>query len=342
MSVESSLSRAKEAAARLPYTPGDVSELLRADAVTFCGKLPDPPVYRRQDDPARELARALISEGESLLARAYQSQDDRWTAALEAYLTMLHHIADGRVELAEASWVEAQRLEQLATGRRRLFALSDERRAPVFDPVTRESRFDPRPERSMTVKVPCPACRKVSEVSVSPSLADHQFRCPLCGAAWHGYFAQVRSVEVTRRGQRRRYDFRLRELGGTHTRLEVEDGSVGELQVARHDLLAFLYLPRTHLRGVLNLNSSRVLWVTGGGPCFVATVAFGEEARELEVLRGFRDRVLLPSAPGRHFVAAYYAHGPAMARAVVARPWLRRLTRRALAHLVAALEQEAR
>jgi hypothetical protein len=38
-----------------------------------------------------------------------------------------------------------------------------------------------------------------------------------------------------------------------------------ELQVAKNDLLAFLYLPRATLRGVLNLSSSRVLWVTVGG-----------------------------------------------------------------------------
>lgn len=340
MSIDASLARAKEAAAKLPHVPGDVSEMLRAEAVAFCGKLPEPPVYRRRDDPARAQAQALIPEGEGLLARAYQSNDGPWTRALEAWLTTLHHIADGKVEQAEVSWVEAQRLEQIASGRRRLYALSDEVPPKVFDEQSRQSRFDPRPERTLTVKLPCPSCRKVSEVSFSPRVATHQFVCTHCAATWWAYFGEVRSVEIARRGNRRTYSFRLSELGGPQTRLEVEDASSGELQVARTDLLAFLYMPRTLLRGVLNLTSSRVLWLTSSGPCFVATVAFGEGAPELDVLRGVRDRVLLPSPAGRRFVEAYYAWGPALAREVVRRPWFRAATRHALTRLVRVIDRE--
>ena len=341
MSVNASLARAKEAAAKLPHVPGDVSELLRADAVTFCSKAPDAPVYRRRDDPSRVAAQELIGEGEAILARAYHSNDAPWIAALEAWLTTLHHIADGKVELAEVTWVEAQRLEQRATGRRRLYAVSDEASTKVFDAQTRQSRFDPRPERTMQVKVPCPSCRKVSEVSFSPRVAHHQLVCTHCAAHWAAYFGEVRSVEVSRRGNKRTYSFRLTDLGGAQTRVEVEDASSGELQVARNDLLAFLYLPRSALRGVLNLSSSRVLWVTGGGPCFVATVAFGDGAAELDVLRGFRDRVLLPSPAGRRFVEAYYLHGPRLAQGVYRRPWLRAQTRRALGLIVRVLARSS-
>lgn len=339
MSVEASRARAREAAAKLPHVPGDVSELLRADAVALCTRLPEPPVYRRRDDPARAAAEAAIPECEALLARAFQANDAAWTAALDAWLTTLHQIAAGKVELAEASWVDAQRLEQLASGRRRLYAASDEVRAKVFDAQSRQSRFDPRPEKSMTVKVPCPSCRKVSEISFSPRVATHQLKCTHCAAEWAAYFGEVRSLEIQRRGNKRRYSFRLTELGGPQTRVEVEDTSVGELQVARNDLVAFLYLPKSVLRGVLNLSSSRVLWLSSGGPCFVATVAFGEDARELDVLRAFRDRRLMRSAAGRGLVDAYYTHGPRLAREVLKRRWLKRTTRLALSTIVRLLER---
>jgi CheY-like chemotaxis protein len=81
---------------------------------------------------------------------------------------------------------------------------------------------------------------------------------------------------------------------------------------------------------VLNLDTSRVLWLPSPGPCFVATVAFGEGAWQLGVLRAFRDQRLLPNAPGRQLVASYYRHGPALARWVSVRPVVRAGTRKAL------------
>jgi len=101
-------------------------------------------------------------------------------------------------------------------------------------------------------------------------------------------------------------------------------------------------MPRSVLRGVLNLNSSRVLWLSPGGPCFVATVAFGAQAPELDVLRRFRDRRLMPTSWGRALVAGYYRFGPSLARAVSSRPWLRASTKDLLAVVVSALEKAER
>lgn len=330
--------RAKALAAQLPHVPGDVSELLRADAVSFCARAPEPPVYRRRDDPTKAQAQAMLSDAEALLGRAMHANDQPWVEALEAWLLTLHQLAQGQVEGAEVSWAEAQRLERVAAGKKRLFATSDEKPPPVFDPQTRQSRFDPRAERSVQVKLPCPSCRKVSEFSLSPRNAEHVYRCVHCAAEFTAYVAEVRSVEVQRQGSRRHYAFRLSELSGVSTRVDVEDASAGELQVARNDLLAFLYQPRSVLRGVLNLSSSRVLWLSSSGPCFVATVAFGEGTAELTVLRRFRDEALLPTPPGRLFVRAYYAAGPSLAALVGARPSARAATRWLLGHVVHHLE----
>lgn len=51
--------------------------------------------------------------------------------------------------------------------------------------------------------------------------------------------------------------------------------------------------------------------------CFIATAAFGTPmARELDVLRGLRDRALLTNPLGRLAVAGYYAMSPPVARAL--------------------------
>ncbi|HON60103.1 MAG TPA: hypothetical protein PLT45_11300, partial [Smithella sp.] len=62
-----------------------------------------------------------------------------------------------------------------------------------------------------------------------------------------------------------------------------------------------------------------------------ATAAFGTPmARQVEVLRQFRDRYLLSWEAGRRFVAWYYRNGPVAARYIQDKPMLRAAVRLAL------------
>ena len=68
-----------------------------------------------------------------------------------------------------------------------------------------------------------------------------------------------------------------------------------------------------------------------GGGCFIASAAFGSPlAREVETLRTFRDRVLVPHAAGRAVVAAYYRVSPSFAGVVARHESLQVVTRAVL------------
>jgi subtilisin family serine protease len=69
--------------------------------------------------------------------------------------------------------------------------------------------------------------------------------------------------------------------------------------------------------------------------CFIATAAWGSPlAKELDSLRRFRDQVLLQSAWGQEFVAAYYRLSPPLAQEISQHEWMKALVRLALQPLI--------
>ena len=73
----------------------------------------------------------------------------------------------------------------------------------------------------------------------------------------------------------------------------------------------------------------------GGGPCFIATAAYGTPlATEIDALRAVRDAYLLDSALGTAFVDTYYRVSPAVASLVAQSPALAATVRIALTPVV--------
>ncbi|MBL8952297.1 MAG: hypothetical protein JNK82_16075 [Myxococcaceae bacterium] len=322
--------------------PRDDVDQLRTELSVYFARVPEPPVYRRRDDPAKQLAQSLVTEGRALLERL--NDDDElihWREALQAHVEAQSMIAEGRLEAAEAVWRRAIAAEQRAANERRVWARSDEHAPAVYSRESGESRFDPRPEPTVQVKLICPLCRTVGDFAFSPRHATHRFNCLGCKAPFQAYIGELKALEIDRQGDRaRRYMFRIDELSGQTTRIHFDDASEGELGAARRDLLAFLYAPSNHLRGVLNLSSSRVLWIQQRGFCFVASAVLGDDAPELDTFRAFRDRVLMPWVPAA--VETYYRHGPAAARWLSGRPRARRVLRVLLRATHAAVKAASR
>nr|WP_304437968.1 CFI-box-CTERM domain-containing protein [Pseudorhodoferax sp. Leaf267] len=69
--------------------------------------------------------------------------------------------------------------------------------------------------------------------------------------------------------------------------------------------------------------------------CFVSSCVFGPRAHETEVLRAFRDAVLMPHGWGRAVVASYYAWAPGVCAVLQNRPQCTACVRGVLRPMVA-------
>lgn len=73
----------------------------------------------------------------------------------------------------------------------------------------------------------------------------------------------------------------------------------------------------------------------GGGGCFIATAAYGSSmAKEVNILKNFRDNVLLKYSTGRNLVKLYYKVSPPMADFIAKHDNLRAIVRVSLLPVV--------
>lgn len=81
--------------------------------------------------------------------------------------------------------------------------------------------------------------------------------------------------------------------------------------------------------GTNNVASHTLYVLEKEGGCFIATAVYGDEnAREVVLLRTFRDNILLRSRIGRYLVSVYYLISPPLARSIKSNVALRCLVRR--------------
>jgi len=72
--------------------------------------------------------------------------------------------------------------------------------------------------------------------------------------------------------------------------------------------------------------------------CFIATAAYGTDtAREIDILRDFRDEVLLLNSLGAKFVSFYYKNSPPVADFISRHEILRAVVREGFIHPIVAI-----
>ena len=325
----------QEPVARLDALRGHVHALFR--------RVPEPPVYRRADDPSRRNAEAMLAEASPLLTEAFSLlEEPRVTQGARDVLELLHplvealaHTSDGRLALADEAWQRSQRIEEAQHPTRRFLGTRGPR-ARAFEKASGKSRYDPASAAIVSVRLVCPntGCKRLGDYGFQATHAQHRFECAACKTPFVGFFAELEALAVDTLRSARRFHFRVMELGaGAGVQIDFEEASGVEFSAARKDLLVFLYTDARELKSVMNLTNHRMMWVSPAGACFIATAVFGEGAEELAVFRAFRDDTLRKAALGRAFIRGYYRAGPSLARRLETRPALRRAVRRGLVQL---------
>ncbi|MFN7134216.1 MAG: CFI-box-CTERM domain-containing protein [Myxococcales bacterium] len=333
------IARARLEAGRHSELPSPSAlEALRAEAARLFGALPEPPSYRRANDPVREQARAQLDGAVGLLGRLFAARRalpederlERLARAVELHVRALAAIAaadiPGGDHWAHEAWESARELGSSGSFFRHQPAATRKR---VFDPASGESRYDPQPEASLTVQLYCPneGCRAAATYAIAPRYSTHRFTCSHCRKPFSGHFGELKSAEAHPAGRMTHHVLHVNEVGGGARVLEFDDASGNDLAAYPRDLLVLLYAGTGSLAAVENLSSGRVLWIEPKGACFLATAVYGADAPELAAFRAFRDRTLMPTRAGRWLVRGYYRAGPVLARAASSRPALRRAAR---------------
>ncbi|MDR0965548.1 MAG: hypothetical protein LBM75_03420 [Myxococcales bacterium] len=322
-------------------------DALRIEAKALFVALPEPPDYQRADDPRPAQARQQVGPALEVLARLlalseasrrvttiaphgeqpaslsasaeFQPSLDALVQAMELHLRALAAIGAGQIVEGELFVSEAKASARLALNEGALFHFLGERGdgpQPVYDRASGVSRYDPRPEQRLDVQLSCttPRCLKRGRFTLPARQAFHRLTCPNCKQPFSALIGRALSLTRAPRGSdESHYLLRFERLGQGVQLLEFDDAARRAIKADPGDLVALLYSCTGLLIGFENLTSGTLQKVTRKSACFVATMAFGEGAPELDVFRAYRDERLMPHCLGRAFVHSYYRHGRALA-----------------------------
>lgn len=265
------------------------------------------------------------------------------TRAAELHLRALAALSAAQIVEADLLASEARSSARAAQREGLLFRfVGQEGPMPVFDRASGVSRYDPRPGQRLKVQLTCMGsrCHRRAQFELPAQMAFHRLCCPQCGQAFSALLGHATSLCRTNHGVTSHYALRFELLGEGPRLLEFDDASQRPFEAGPGDFLAFIYACTGTLAAIENLTTGALHKVVPKGACFVATMAFGARAPELDAFRAFRDAHLLPHPLGRAFVRAYYLHGAALADLLSRTALTRKATRRALAavhgHLVRA------
>lgn len=175
-------------------------------------------------------------------------------------------------------------------------------------------------DNPIEVSLDCPACGECNFVAVP--LVDYppDVHCKSCSQSFRIVVATVRSKKsrghkefsgVFRR-EYREFDIRLILPSGEEIFKQFTSWEYEDHELRAKDVVILVY-GVSQIHSVHNITISDSFTIQNpppSGKCYIATYIYGAESTEVELLRSFRDKYLLPRPLFRGAVALYYDVSP--------------------------------
>ena len=185
----------------------------------------------------------------------------------------------------------------------------------------------------------CPKCNKKAPYTRDLTRAFEKLVCLSCRCTFQNKAAKVRAKKS--RGNKKKgtrsFSIRVVLLSGSEELVEFVNASYDDFELRSKDSVAFSYL-EGELKMVQNLTVDRHMEISKRG-CYLATMVYGVNSREVITLRRFRDEVLVQHSPAVTLIKIYYLTSPWVVRRMGTWKTVRWLTRACLDPIVRRLEE---
>ncbi len=167
-------------------------------------------------------------------------------------------------------------------------------------------------ENSIVMTITCPQCQKSQVRLLNENQSKYIFFCSRCLQCFTSIVGTVRKKRSRKEAgtNQRHFSIRLIGLDEIEHHIEFTNSSNKDFELTARDSIVISYIGNK-VRLVEN-DTINTIWQVSESRCYIATYLYGPTSPEVQLLRDFRDNVLLQSQGSASLVQAYYRISPVL------------------------------
>jgi len=162
------------------------------------------------------------------------------------------------------------------------------------------------------VSIICPKCRRGHSQTLNKERSKYVLLCPHCNRTFTSLVGKVKRKRSRKESGTNRRHFSIRFIGldKTERLVEFTNSSNEDFELTARDSIVISYIDGK-VKLVENKTINRA-WKVSEPGCYIATYLYGPTSPEVQLLRDFRDNVLLQAQWSANLVQAYYRISPTL------------------------------